>query len=165
MNMKKSKFPSEENLRTTSRDLLRVYKYVLNNPKELLISTNKFGEVLGLQGRALGGVLAGVGKVAHVPVLIRQGVAKTSRSGKYESREQLWSINPNIPPDKLEAIKEILDSMQLDIIHIRCPGCDSLGALRVGGGTGAAPEGGRLPSISYRCSVCGHPFTDRDLKS
>lgn len=164
LNMAKNEFPSEENLRTTSRDLLRAYKYALDNPNKSLISTSKFGEVLGLQGRALGGVLAGAGKVAHAPILIRQGVAKTSWSGKYESREQLWSINPEIPKRVLNALKDLLAEMNLDIYQIRCPRCGNVGAERVHRGVGAAGENKRLPDNTYRCRSCRTTFSEKDLK-
>jgi len=106
--------PTEENLRTTSRDLLKVYKYALDHPEKKLISSRRFGKILGLEGRALGGVLAGSQKTNHVPILIRQGVIKTSWSGKYESRQQLWSINPELSTKVRKLIKSILNQMFLD---------------------------------------------------
>ena len=105
--------PTENDLRTASRDLLKVYKYAFDNPNEKLITSRKFGKMLGLEGRALGGVLAGSQKTNHTPIIVRQGMIKTSWAGKYESREQLWSINPALPKGTLEMIKEVLKIMIL----------------------------------------------------
>lgn len=107
-------YPTENDLRTTSRDLLKAYKYAFDNPNKKLITSRQFGKILNLEGRALGGVLAGSQKVKYTPILIRQGVLKTSWAGKYESREQLWSINPQLPVDVKKMIKETLNQMLLD---------------------------------------------------
>lgn len=105
--------PTENDLRTASRDLLKVYKYAFDNLDKKLITSRQFGKTLGLEGRALGGVLAGSQKVKSIPILIRQGVIKTSWKGKYESREQLWSINPQLPIETQKMIKTVLDQMIL----------------------------------------------------
>lgn len=107
-------YPTENDLRTSSRDLLKVYKYAFDNLDKKLISSRKFGKVLNLEGRALGGVLAGSQKVKYTPILVRQGVIKTSWAGKYESREQLWSINPQLSIEIKKMIKETLNQMFLD---------------------------------------------------
>lgn len=106
--------PTENDLRTTSRGLLKVYKYAFDNPNKKLITSRQFGKLLNLEGRALGGVLAGSQKTNYAPILVRQGVIKTSWSGKYESREQLWSINPQLPKETIKMIKGVLNQMLLD---------------------------------------------------
>lgn len=113
--IKSKSFPTEDDLRKTSRDLLKIYKFALNGYQEnKLITSRQFAKVLGLKGRALGGVLAGSQKSNYTPILVRQGMQKITWKGKYESREQLWSINPQIPVDVIKAIKEILDQMFID---------------------------------------------------
>lgn len=107
-------YPTENDLRKTSRDLLKAYKYAFDHPDKKLISSRQFGKILKLEGRALGGVLAGSQKVKHLRILVRQGVMKTSWAGKYESREQLWSINPQLPIEIRREIKHVLDQMLLD---------------------------------------------------
>lgn len=159
------KLPNEEDLRTTSRDLLRAYKFALDDPNRGLISSSEFSNALGLRGRALGGVMAGASKVAHMPILIRQGVTKISRSGNYESREQLWSLNPEIPKGLLKELWELLNSMRLDILQLRCPNCDHVGVERIRYPAGAAGEGKHLPSGSFRCCSCGKSFNERELRA
>lgn len=110
----KQQLPTEKDLRKTSRDLLRVYKFAFDNPEKKLITSRQFGKILNLSGRALGGVLAGSQKSKHIPIIVRQGMVKTSWAGKYESREQLWSINPQLPKETSEMIKKVLNEMLLE---------------------------------------------------
>ncbi len=158
------KIPTEKELRSTSRELLRAYKFALGNPEQKLISTSQFGKVLGRYGRALGGILAGAQKVKHMPILVRQGVTKTSWSGKYESREQLWGLNQKLSVEEQKELRNILNEMNLEIFQIRCPDCANIGVERMKRGVGAAGEKNQIPVNTYRCCSCSYSFTDKDLQ-
>jgi len=45
----------------------------------------------------------------------------------------------------------------------KCPKCEGENVERIRRGVGAAPEGGDLPTTTYKCNDCGNIFSDKDL--
>lgn len=100
-----------------SRDCMRVLKYMIDNwPKRQIFHTDDFTQVLGIKGKALGGVMSGFSKFLGKPLVVKFGVdgMLPRGSNKGFGPRQLWSLHPELDKDKIMQIKETLKSFRLD---------------------------------------------------
>lgn len=143
--------PTENDIRQTSRDLLKVYNYVLNNEDQKMFSSQSIGRAIGATGKSLGGILAGTQKVGHMPIIVRQGTIKAfwAADPKKQTRLQLWCINQQLPSDIRKSIRKILSSMMLEDVAFPCPRCEQKGRRSW---TMAKKRGGFL------CPNCGSTY-------
>jgi len=77
--------------------------------------TEEFGEVIGLEGKALGGVLGTFSKRETAPLVVKVGTASVGWDGKKHSRpKQAWALNPKLRDRDIKQIRSILKTFLLE---------------------------------------------------
>lgn len=113
-----------------------------------LFTSNDLSKVVGLDGRALSGVLSSFAKREGQPLIIRAGTIDVSWDGEpFKRPKQLWMMNPRLSEKELSEIKESL--IELLSTEMWCPWC---GYVSTNNWEGYAAT---LDEPRPKCPACG----------
>jgi len=108
---------NNEYFTSLSREALRILRHMAEKwPEKRPFYTDELGDIVGLKGKELGGVLGTFSKKAGEPLVVKIGTISVGWQGQEFSRpKQVWALNPRLEDGDIKKIRNILAHFLLDI--------------------------------------------------
>ncbi len=95
---------------------MRVLKFMVEKwPRKKVFCSDELSAVIGIEGKALGGILGAFSKRSTAPLVIKVGTVTVGWSGERFSRpKQAWALSHRLKESEIRHIKEVLQHFLLD---------------------------------------------------